>query len=144
MKLEFREFHGPSDWGWVQTCVPILRVEDTSGIMAIDSETNTTVGAVIFDNWTENSVQTHFMISSPLVLKHGFMKTVYQYVFDDRGLKYMYGLVPANNTKAVAFNSKMGWIIRTVLPEAFAKGVDYLIMELTRANCKYLDGFKHG
>ena len=138
MKLEFRAFHGPSDWGWVNKQVGILRVEDTSGIMAIDSEKDTTVGAAIFDNWTANSVQTHFMVSSPLVLKRGFMQEVYDYVFQHKKMLYMYGLVPGDNEKAIKLNKHMGWTERTRLPEAYAPGIDYILMELKKENCKYL------
>ena len=42
MKLEFRSFVGEYDWGWVQQQVPILRIEDTCGLMAIDTEKNET------------------------------------------------------------------------------------------------------
>lgn len=138
MRLMFRAFIGEFDWSWVNAQIPILRVEDTSGIMAIDTETETPVGAAIFDNWTANSVQTHFMVTSPMVLKHKFLEEVYTYVFGFKKLKYMYGLVPANNEKAVKLNKHMGWTIKATMPEAYAKGVDYLLFELTKDNCKYL------
>jgi len=139
MELRFRAFRGASDWEWVNKQVGILRVEDTSGIMAIDAKTLETAGACILDNWTDNSVQTHFMISSPLVLRGGFLEECYSYVFNHCNKKYMYGMVPANNVKAIKFNEHMGWTVKMVLPEAYADGVDYLVMELKRENCKFLE-----
>lgn len=138
MKIMFRAFHGPTDWGWVNEQVGVLQVEDTSGIMAIDVETNTTVGACILDNWTANSVQAHFMANSPLVLRHGFVEECFDYVFNYADKKFIYGMVPSDNEKALKLNAHMGFTEVLRLPEAFKDGVDYIVMELKRENCKYL------
>lgn len=138
MKIGFRAFHGPSDWGWVNQQVGILQVEDTSGIMAIDVTTNTTVGACILDNWTPNSVQAHFMITSPTVLRHNFLEECFDYIFNHAGKKVMYGMIPADNEKALKLNKHLGFTEVVRLPEAFKDGVDYVVMELRRENCKHL------
>lgn len=138
MNLDFRIFHGPYDWGWVNQQVGILRVEDTTGIMAINTDTNETVGACIMDNWTQNSVQCHFMITSPLVLKHDFLGCCYDFMFNVKNVKYIYGLVPADNEKAVKLNTHMGFTEKARLEEAFETGVDYLLMELKKENCEFL------
>lgn len=138
MNIQFREFIGHHDWGFVNSILPILRVEDTCGIMAIDLDTNTTVGAAIMDNWTQNSVQCHFLITTPMVLKHNFLECCYNFMFNEHKVKYIYGLVPSNNEKALKFNAHMGFTVKTTLEEAFQVGVDYVIMELKRENCKYI------
>ncbi|NIS53490.1 MAG: hypothetical protein GWN94_20720, partial [Phycisphaerae bacterium] len=68
MKIEFRKFNGPYDWGWVQSKVPMKRVEDTHGIMAIDSDKNKTVGAAIFDNVMANSAQLTLIMDTSLLI----------------------------------------------------------------------------
>jgi RimJ/RimL family protein N-acetyltransferase len=50
----------------------------------------------------------------------------------------MYGLVPANNEKALRLNKKMGFTEAIRLKEAYTAGVDYVLMELRKENCKYL------
>ena len=139
MKVEFRTFNGPADWGWVNEQVGIVRCEDTTGIMAIDLDTNTTIGACIMDNWTQNSVQCHFMITNPLVLRHQFLECCYDFMFNSGNIARIYGLVPANNDKAVKLNTHMGFTIKARLEEAFEVGVDYLLMELKRENCKFIE-----
>ena len=138
MKPYFREMHGPSDWGWINEQVGILQSEDTTGITAIDLDTNRTVGACVMDNWTANSVQAHFMVASPTVLRHGFLEECFDFMFNEKGVKYVYGMVPSDNEKALKLNKHMGFTERLRLPEAFADGVDYVVMECTRDNCKYL------
>jgi len=148
MKLEFRSFVGEHDWGWVQQQVPILRIEDTCGLMAIDTEKNETVGACIIDNWTENSAQVHLMMTSPMVIRHGFINFVAHFLYRECQLKYLYGLVPADKTKAVALNTRMGFKEVARLPDAWCDGVDYLIMSMTPADCIFYGDnekvFTHG
>jgi hypothetical protein len=139
MKIELRQFSGPHDWGWVNQQVGIMRCEDTGGIMAIDTLTNSTVGACIMDNWTGNSVQCHFMISSPMVLKHQFLEDCFDFMFNTGNVSRVYGLVPANNLKALKLNKHMGFTVKAVMEEAFEVGVDYVLMELKRENCRFLD-----
>jgi RimJ/RimL family protein N-acetyltransferase len=138
MNIEFRQFIGHYDWGWCNLQVGIKRCEDTDGIMAIDLDTNTTVGACIMDNWTANSVQCHFMLTTPLVLKHGFLDLCFDFMFNIMGVSRVYGLVPANNEKAVKFNTHIGFTEKARMDEAFEKGVDYLLMELKQENCLHL------
>jgi hypothetical protein len=138
MDVQYRPFNGAFDWGWVNTQVPIQRVEDTSGIVAVDMDTNSTVGACIMDNFTNNSVQCHFMLTHPMLLKHGFLECCFNYMFNECGVKYVYGLVPGNNEKALKLNKHMGFTVKTVMEEAFEDGVDYVLMELKRANCKFI------
>lgn len=139
MNIEFREFKGEWDWGWCKHHVDILRVEDTSGIMAIDKDTNMTVGACIMDNWTGSSVQGHFIIPHPMLLKHGFFECCAHYVFEEKGLKSVYAMVPADNEKAVKLNKHLGFTVKTVMEGAFREGVDYLMMEMKRENCRFID-----
>lgn len=138
MNLIFRPFDGPTDWGWVNQQVPILQVEDTSGIVAEDTTTGERVGACVFDNWTPNSVQCHFALTSPMVLRHGFLEVCFDYVFNFGGKRYMYGLVPGDNAKALKLNRRLGFTEEARLPEAFKDGVDYVLMQLRREDCKFL------
>jgi RimJ/RimL family protein N-acetyltransferase len=138
MNVEFRQFIAQRDWGWCNQQVGIKRCEDTDGIMAIDLDTNTTVGACIMDNWTANSVQCHFMLTSPLVLKYGFLDLCFDFMFNIMGVSRVYGLVPADNEKAVKFNTRIGFTEKARMDEAFKKGVDYLLMELKQENCLHL------
>jgi RimJ/RimL family protein N-acetyltransferase len=137
LNIEFRAFDGPSDWGWINQQVGIKQCEDTGGIMAIDLDKNETVGACVMDNWTQNSVQCHFMVANPLVLKHKFLECCFDYMFNTCNVSRVYGLVPANNEKAVKLNTHMGFTVKARLDEAYEVGVDYLVMEMKRENCRF-------
>jgi len=142
VKPYVRRLHGPSDWGWINKQVPILQVSDTEGIVMIDLDKNETVAAMVIDNITHNSVQAHFMLSNVSALRHGFVEECCDLIFNEMGKKYIYGLVPGNNEKAIKFNKHVGFTEKTRMEEAFMDGVDYILMELKKENCKYLPELK--
>ena len=139
MKVIFRSFNGAEDWAWCNKHVCIIQTSDVFGIMAIDADNDEIIGATLMDNWAATSVQCHFIITNPLALRHKFLDCVFNHMFIERGLKSIYGLVPGDNKKAIKINKHMGFTIKSRLEEAFAVGVDYLLMELKRENCMYID-----
>jgi len=138
MRLEFRDFKA-SDWGFIKLHTSVLCVEDTLGIVAIDSETKAIVAAALADNFTGTSCQCHMIIVDPMALRHTFMEVCCDFIFNDKGMQSVYGWVPANNKKALKLNKHMGWTVKTVIEGGFTRGVDYVLMELTRNNCPYLE-----
>jgi hypothetical protein len=139
MNIEFRPFKGTWDWGFVRLHTTILRVEDTTGIMAIDTDTNTTVGAAIADNFTQTSCQCHLIVLGTMLLRHEFLEACADYFFNLQGMNTLYGWVPADNEKAIKVNGHMGWQTKAVFENGYKQGVDYLLMELKKADCKYLN-----
>lgn len=138
MNIVYTPFCYRRDWNWVNKQIPVLHSEDTTGIMAVDTLRHSPVGACIMDNWTNNSVQCHFMLTTPMLLKHGFLEECFGFIFKNQNVNFVYGLVPANNDKAVKLNTHMGFTVKTRLEEAYDVGVDYLLMQLKRKDCKYI------
>jgi len=108
MTPHFRYLDIAHDWAWITEKIGVLQVEDTIGIMALDLDTGENVGACIMDNWTNNSVQCHFAVTKPMILKYGFMECCFTFMFNDVGVQKVYGQVPGNNEKALRFNNISG------------------------------------
>jgi hypothetical protein len=138
MKMGIRFFDGQTDWAWVQEQVGILRVEDTGGMIGYDEDTGEILAACMWDNWTANSVQCHFMTTNPIVFKHGFAQEVFDYIFHYKERKFIYGMVPGDNEKALKINEHFGFTEKMRLPDAWADGIDYVVVELKKENCRYL------
>lgn len=142
MKIQFRQFDGPQDWGWVQSHIPLLRVQDTCGIMAIDTETNTTIGAAIFDNFLYNSMQMSFISTTPMLHRHGFLLEAANFAFDAMGKQYVYAFVAEDNYKAIRLNEHLGFKEKMRIREGYGKGCDFLVIELKREDCEiYMQQF---
>ena len=60
------------------------------------------------------------------------------YIFNTKGMQTIYGWVPADNEKAVRLNTHMGWSIKAIFDDGYMPGVDFLLMELKKADCKHL------
>ena len=142
MNVGIRFFNGEMDWDWVQRRLPILRVEDTGGLVAYNKDNDELLAACIWDNWTRNSVQCHFLIQNKIVLKHGFVEEIADFIFNHQGKKFIYGMVPGDNAKAMKLNKHMGFTEKMRLEDAWADGVDYVVMELRKENCRYLPKVK--
>ena len=137
MKPFFRRMQTDKDWEDVNRLLPILRVEDTTGIVAVNSE-GVLVAACVMDNWTENSVQCHLLLDDISVIRYGFLDLCFDFIFNRNGRKVMYGLVPGNNSKALKLNKHLGFTEKCRFEGAFEDNVDYVIMELKKENCKYI------
>jgi hypothetical protein len=138
MNIEFRQFIPEKHWAWINEQVAIIWCEDTTGIMAVNTDTQKPVGACIMDNWTANSVQCHSVCTSPLIIKYGFVDLCFDFIFNIMGMSSIYGMIPANNIKSVKFHTHLGFTVKAIMEEAYATGVDYLLMEMKRENCLYL------
>ena len=137
MKLTFRPLCGETDWAYVQEHAGVLRVADTMGFVWED-ELGGLVGAAIMDNWTDNSVHMHQVMTSLEVLKQDGHREVFDFVFNEMGRKYIYGMVPGDNEKAIKVNLTMGFTEKVRLVEAWADGVDWIMFEMAKENCRYL------
>lgn len=134
--ITFKPLRTQEEWDAFNEHLPILHVEDSGGILALrDGEL---VGGCVTDNWTETSVQCHFYIKDWTVLRHDFLETCFEYMFNTCNRRIIYGLVPGDNAKAIKFNSHMGFTEKCRFEGAFKDGVDYVIMELKKENCKHL------
>lgn len=136
MIVKFRKFE-PVDVLTVRTKMPYDLTEHTAGIVAYDTETSETLAVFLAEYWTQTAVTVHQVILKSMVLRHGWIETIAQYVFTDAGRKKMFAVVPDNNAKALSLNAKIGFKQVARLEDAVAEGVDFIVMELKREDCPY-------
>jgi hypothetical protein len=127
----------PVDLAEVVKHLPMAVTTDTAGLVAYDPQTQEYLAFLICQDWTETSVQVHQVILKSMVLRHGWLEECATYVFSQAGKLKMYGLVPANNETALSMNTKSGFKELIRLEDAYAKGVDFVLMELKREDCPF-------
>lgn len=136
MSVTFRGILDDDDWDWILDRNHLNLCADTTGIIAVDAN-GTRMAATVMDTWTETSVQVHFIIDNPMVLRHKFFEEVSKFVFDTSKRLIMYGLVPANNEKSLRVTAKIGFKELTRLKDAFKQGIDYVLLELRKEHCNF-------
>lgn len=136
MKVGFRKFV-PADAFTVKQKMPYALTESTTGIVAFDKDTAETLAVFMAENWTATSVSVHQVILNSMVLRHGWLEEIANYIFTQAGRKKMYAVVPDGHTKALSLNEKIGFQQVARLDDAVDEGIDYLVLELKRENCPY-------
>lgn len=135
--MRFVQFNPHRHGHWVKKIIKPLFTEDTRGIVA-ERKDGSPAGAVILDSWTENSVQGHLGAETPIVWKAGLHKEAFKYVFEIADRKVFLGLTPADKKAAIKFNLKVGFIEIARIKDGFSDGIDYILFEMRKENCRYL------
>jgi len=140
MDIVFAAMKNSDEWNWMfKRAEPILTVK-SKGIVVRDMSTdlNDIVAMAVFDNWTETSVQMHMAIDKVMVLRHGFLEEIAKYVYTQAKRDIILACVPSDNTKALRLNKKIGMTAVHTIKEGFKKGVDYVLLELRKEDCRWL------
>ncbi len=125
------------DWHWIQPRIHCQVCADTKGIVSVN-ERGEYDAACVFDAWSPNSVQAHICIENPWVIRHGFLREIADYVFNDCGRGIIIGPVPGDNTEALKFDKHIGFTEVGRIKDGFDHGVDYVILEMRREDCRWL------
>ena len=124
----------------VKRLVNPVYCEDTKGVVA-EHDDGTLAGVVLLDMWTLNSVQMHIGVVDPMCLRR-LHREVAEYVFLTCNRKIMIGLTPSTNKKAIKLNKHFGFEEVHRVKDAVSDGVDIIVLELRRENCRYLPKVK--
>lgn len=123
-------------FNWVQErtgCVLTVRAR------AIEARDNTgrIRGVVAYDCWTENAVQAHMAVDAPVVVR-SLVRAAFEYPFIEAGKEVMLGIIPALNVRSCNLARRLGFREAYRVVDGWAVGVDLIIHELRRADCRWL------
>jgi len=141
VNVVFRALDTDKDWPWVQKHLQLALTDNTSGVVAVNADTQELVGAMVCESWTVTSVQCHFIVEHRAALRHNFHRECARYVFTTGDRLKMIGIVPSNNMAALKINKKFGFTPVGVIEDAFEVGEHAVILEMHRDNCNYWEGF---
>ena len=136
--IKFKPLTKQAEWEWVKKRAKPTQVQDSQGIVAYDDKTYAILGVVVMDNWTDSSCQAHIAIDNPFCIKAGLLTEVSKHVHIICNRKYIFGLVPASNTKAHKFDVKIGFKEVARIPDAYSEGVDYIVLRMDKKNNPWL------
>lgn len=133
----FKPLTEPEEFQWIKARNGVLLCEDMQGIVAMkDGEIK---AVAVMDHWTPDSCHLHLAMDSPLPFKHGFAEEVCRHVFERNERKRVFGFVPSGNERAYNLNVHLGAKEVAVIPFGLTDTQDYIVMEATRENCKWLE-----
>jgi len=126
------------DWPEIQSAIKCILMADTKGVVAKD-EHGTILAAGVADTFSFTTCQVHQYIRNPLVLRHGFLEEIFNYVFVTCDRIAILGLVPGDNAKALKLNKHLGYHELARVKDGFNVGIDYIIMEMRREECRFIN-----
>lgn len=110
----------------------------TRGIIA-HCDSGPIMGMILFDNWSYNAVFGHIVVDNVMCLKMGGLMTeATDFVFNTCGLQYFMGAVPADKTKALAYEKRAGFKEVYRLKDGFKLGIDLIFVQMTRESAVFL------
>lgn len=119
-------------WYLAKAKIGVRAVEDMRGVFARDADTKVVLAGCVLNNWTYSAVHAHIWIDNPMVLRHGFLEEVANYVFNTSGKELMVGMVPGDNAEALKLDEHIGFKEKYRIKNGYMHDVDYVIMEATR------------
>jgi RimJ/RimL family protein N-acetyltransferase len=112
--------------------------EDTRGVLVRD-DSHTPVALATMDSWYPNSCMMHMWIGNPFVLRHGFAEEVSNFVFgEESGREKVIAVMPSNNPKVLKLAKHIGFEYVSTIKDGCAKGVDLLVHEMNKQNCRWV------
>ena len=134
--IQFKSLTEQHEWEWLKGKTSVIQCEDSIGIVAFDERG---VQAVcIADSFTIDSCCVHIAIDNPFVIRAGFFREVARHLFITCGRNRIFGVVPANNEKALKFDMHMGFKEVARIPNAFKTGVDSVVLVMEKEANRWL------
>lgn len=136
-KWEFFPMRLRNEFLWLKEKAECTLTDDMNGIAAYRDDL--IVAAVGLESWSYNSVTIHIAVEDPLVFKHGYAEEVFDYIFNTCDKGVVIGVTPEHNVKALKFNKHVGLEEIYRISDGYDIGIDYVVQELRKENCRYID-----
>jgi hypothetical protein len=90
-----------------------------------------------YDHWTNNSVQMHVVLDSPIALRSLLVPGL-RYPFVDANKAVAIGLIPSSHGKSIRLAQHVGFMCAHRIRDGWADGDDLVLLEMRRENCRFL------
>ena len=127
----------PEHYSWIAERANLKVGPDLRAIEAVDGDR--ILGMVAYDNWMPNACSMHLAIEVPIASRR-LIKPAFGIAFIEFKRQVVIGYVLSNNAKALALDLHLGFKEVGRLRDAWGPGVDMVIMEMRREDCRWLKG----
>jgi L-amino acid N-acyltransferase YncA len=96
-------------------------------------------GGVVYTGFLHASIMLHMAGSEDNWATRDFLWMVFDYAFNQLGVRKLVGLVPSNNTRAISVDLRLGFRLEGRLTEMLTDPhEDLLILTMLKRDCKWL------
>jgi hypothetical protein len=126
----------PAHFPWLTSRSGYRPLSDARGLEAVRGER--LLGMVLFDGWTATLAQAHVAVDTPLALRH-LLPEAARYVFRQAERLAIVTMVDARNTPVRQLAAGVGFHEVYRIQDGMEPGVDMILIELRRENCRFLE-----
>lgn len=132
------QVNAPGAGDWVMARVGGVFNDKTDHCISRHDHDDSVLGGVVFTGYLYGSILLHMAGSENHWASRDFLWLVYDYAFNQLGVRKCLGLVASDNSRALSIDLRMGFRVEAKLTDMLADGGDLLILTLKRADCKWL------
>lgn len=97
------------------------------------------LGGSIFQNYTHESIGMHVASFAPRWINRELLYITFGYAFHQLGVNRVFGQVPADNEKALAFDLNLGFRVISTIKGVYPGGVDCHVVCMEKSECRFLE-----
>lgn len=127
---------GPQDVSWLVERTSCAVSGGFRTIKAVD-DSGQIRGMVGYDLWTQNAVTAHMAVDTPIAWR-SLIPACFRYPFEECDREVMLAAIPADNVKSWGLAGHFGFKLVHRVRDGWAQGVDLLMLELRRDDCRFL------
>ena len=122
--------------GYVKSHLMTPISDATRGIVAVDG-LSVPCAVILLDGWTHSAATCHIAVQNPMALR-GLLHELAHYVFTVCEKQMLIGITESSHEKALRLNAHMGFTEIYRIKDCYAPGVDQIILQMKKEDCKYL------
>lgn len=125
----------PEHYQWIAARASLILGPHFRALEALDGQGNI-LGMVGYDGWTPNSCSMHVAIENPIAVRR-LLARAFTTPFR-LGRNVLLASVLSTNEKSLKFAKHLGFRQKARIQDGWSDGVDLLILELRRENCRWV------
>lgn len=127
----------PDHYAWIVERAGLMATPGFKAIEAIEERDGRILGMVAYDGWTPNACSMHVAIEEPIAVRR-LVRPAFRIPFVELKKQVVIGMVLSTNLKALKLDEHLGFTIRGRIPDAWAPGVDLILLSMRRDECRFL------
>ena len=96
------------------------------------------VGGMVYTGYLGASIMMHVAGSEDNWVTRDFLWMIFDYPFNQLGLRVVLGPVASTNTRALSIDTRLGFVPVARIPEVYPDGADLIILQMKKADCRWL------
>jgi RimJ/RimL family protein N-acetyltransferase len=92
-----------------------------------------------YDGWTETMAEVSVAVDDPKAfMSRGFLRAAFSYPFNEADKEILIARVRSDNARSLRLQRGLGFREVHRIRDGFGRGVDFVVMELRRHECRWI------